>query len=152
MRSVPGAAWPDRSKYITMSQHSVSPQTLAAELFQGKNFRFLTKAPDRQPTFYFETIDSRGRVLLGRLRQQHPSGPKVSVSIGGNRTFINPANSRDVRTAYTDGFYVYEQFPDGDTHHSGGTTERGTLDLSTKELQMLVQKLITDGKYSVHTA
>lgn len=41
-------------------------------VYRQENLRFATKAPGREPTLYFRT--SHGS---GRLRQQHPRGPKI---------------------------------------------------------------------------
>lgn len=41
-------------------------------VYRPENLRFATKAPGREPTLYFRT--SHGS---GRLRQQHPRGPKI---------------------------------------------------------------------------
>lgn len=122
---------------------------LARKLFCGKNFRFLTKSGERKPTLYFETRDDKGYTLLGRVRQEHPNGPKVSLCIGGGRVFFNPDNEQETRREPTAGFKVVEHFP-GSSHRSSGLVEPSPLEYSDEELQLMVQQLIDEGRYTFH--
>jgi hypothetical protein len=51
--------------------------------FNKDNLKFLTLEGGRQPTLYFEGPGGRGR-----LRQQHPSGPKMQAPDGRARRFF----------------------------------------------------------------
>ena len=61
------------------------------QVYKSENLRFATHEEGRQPTLYFRT--SHGS---GRLRQEHPSGPKVQdIRMHTSHAFFATKKERD---------------------------------------------------------
>lgn len=71
--------------FTQLNFHIMPPDILA--LFTATHFQFITQAPGRQPTLYFE--DAAGN--MGRIRQVHERGPSlvyISAALNPTRVYF----------------------------------------------------------------
>lgn len=69
---------------------SAQPTDVPA-LYSSQNLKFLTRAGGREPTLYFGSADGRS----GRIRQQHPAGPKVASQVNKRDYFFEQESDLD---------------------------------------------------------